>query len=50
MGCHLEVAYPGVEELDDLPNMQLGISLAAPVNAPNPGVARDFFECIIFFG
>ncbi len=49
VGCHLEVAYPGVEELDDLPNMQLGISLAAPVNAPNPGVARDFFECIIFF-
>lgn len=47
MGAHLEAAYPGVEELDDLPNMQLEVSLAAPVNAPNPGVARDFFELLM---
>lgn len=49
MGSHLEAAYPGVEEVGDLPEMQLTASLAAPVNAPNPGVARDFFEACIRF-
>ena len=44
---HPDLVYPGVESVTSSTGSGLACSLATPTNAPEPGVARDFFECII---